>query len=286
MDFCKKFVDLYGPEHCTINMHLHGHLLECIKDYGPVYSFWCFAFERMNGILGSYHINNHHISIQFMRKFLDSKIYSPCHWPHEYIQDYYPLLKQFSYQKGSLQQSTVETLITTDDANFAPLPPVQEYALQSHEQDELYEIFNTLLDENSYTVLILSQRTKALLLKDFVIGAKGSRHSQSSIVLANRTNSEVGLAQILFFAECVAISKVDGHHTKLWVAAVSWFMDHPCKVWYGNPVQVWSAATFPGFSFIPVTNIISRVVYTKSVCNFGQLISRDNVYVIVPLVSK
>ena len=64
MKFCTKFVDLYSMECCTMNMHLHGHLMECISDYGPVNSFWCFAFERMNGILGSYHTNNHNISVQ------------------------------------------------------------------------------------------------------------------------------------------------------------------------------------------------------------------------------
>ena len=40
-------------------MHLHLHLKECMLDYGPVYSFWCFSFERFNGILGKF--NNNHI---------------------------------------------------------------------------------------------------------------------------------------------------------------------------------------------------------------------------------
>ena len=43
------------------NMHLSSHLVDCIRDYGPVYSFWCFSFERYNGILGSYHKNSHNI---------------------------------------------------------------------------------------------------------------------------------------------------------------------------------------------------------------------------------
>ena len=104
---------------------------------------------------------------------------------------------------------------------------------------------------------------------------------QKDLVLAQERSTADVVS--LFVVECVAISAVDGHYTKLWVAAVSRFMDHPCRVWYGNPVQVWSAASFPGFTFIPVTNIVSRVVYTKTVRNFGQLISRDSV---VPLVSK
>ena len=31
-------------------MHLLNHLKEVIPDHGPVTSFWCFSFERFNGI--------------------------------------------------------------------------------------------------------------------------------------------------------------------------------------------------------------------------------------------
>ena len=61
LKFCKLFENLYGTLKRTPNMHLSCHLVECIRDYGPVYSFWCFSFERYNGILGSYHKNNHNI---------------------------------------------------------------------------------------------------------------------------------------------------------------------------------------------------------------------------------
>ena len=51
--FCQEFEDIYGKEFCTPNMHLHLHLKRCMMDFGPVYSFWCFSFERFNGVLGS-----------------------------------------------------------------------------------------------------------------------------------------------------------------------------------------------------------------------------------------
>ena len=44
--------EVYGPEMITPNIHLSLHLAECCRDYGPIYSFWCYSFERMNGILG------------------------------------------------------------------------------------------------------------------------------------------------------------------------------------------------------------------------------------------
>ncbi|PKB93910.1 hypothetical protein RhiirA5_247774, partial [Rhizophagus irregularis] len=42
----------YGENLITPNIHLSLHIAECCCDYGPIYSFWCYSFERMNGILG------------------------------------------------------------------------------------------------------------------------------------------------------------------------------------------------------------------------------------------
>ena len=50
-------------------MHLHCHLHECIKDYGPIYSFWLFSFEHYNGILGDFPTNKKSIGVQLMRRF-------------------------------------------------------------------------------------------------------------------------------------------------------------------------------------------------------------------------
>jgi hypothetical protein len=55
-------------------MHLHLHLKKCILDHGPAHSFWCFSFERYNGLLGSFHTNQKNIEIQLMRKFISSQM--------------------------------------------------------------------------------------------------------------------------------------------------------------------------------------------------------------------
>ena len=70
VQFCRRVEELYGEEAFTPNLHLHMHLKECLLDYGPPHAFWCFSFERYNGILGSYHTNKRDIESQFMRKFL------------------------------------------------------------------------------------------------------------------------------------------------------------------------------------------------------------------------
>ena len=70
MEFCQRFESLYGSEYVTPNMHLHCHLYDCILDFGPIYSFWLFSFERENGILGSYKTNKKNLEAQLMRRFL------------------------------------------------------------------------------------------------------------------------------------------------------------------------------------------------------------------------
>jgi len=42
----------YGRGKITPNLHLSIHLFNYSFDYGPLYSFWYFSFEHINGILG------------------------------------------------------------------------------------------------------------------------------------------------------------------------------------------------------------------------------------------
>ena len=70
LKFCRTVEVLYGPNIITPNMHMHGHLADCINNYGPISSFWLFSFERYNGILGKFANNKKNIEEQLMRKFL------------------------------------------------------------------------------------------------------------------------------------------------------------------------------------------------------------------------
>lgn len=71
--FCRRIQLMYGESACTPNMHMHNHLKEVLLDYGPVYAFWLFAYERFNGILQHQPNNNHNIEVQVMRRFLQDQ---------------------------------------------------------------------------------------------------------------------------------------------------------------------------------------------------------------------
>ena len=51
LHFLKEYQKINGELSTTRNMHLHIHLRECVENYGSIYGFWLFSFERYNDIL-------------------------------------------------------------------------------------------------------------------------------------------------------------------------------------------------------------------------------------------
>ncbi|GET63009.1 hypothetical protein GLOIN_2v1786147 [Rhizophagus irregularis DAOM 181602=DAOM 197198] len=60
----------YGQDKITPNLHLSLHLSECTYDFGPLYAFWCFSFERMNGVLGALPNSHRKIEPEIMRRMM------------------------------------------------------------------------------------------------------------------------------------------------------------------------------------------------------------------------
>ncbi len=105
--FGKGIEKEFGPEFVKPNMHMHCHLYECIDDFGSVYTFWLYPFERYNGNLGDFHTNNVSMDVTLMRKFIDQtylaaqvqSIFTP-----EQKVEYSHLLSRFNYSSCTLPQ--------------------------------------------------------------------------------------------------------------------------------------------------------------------------------------
>ena len=106
--FNNTFQNLLGSEYCTPNMHMQMHFKDCVLDFGPVYAFWCYSFERFNGILGSYPTNNRSITEQLMRKFNES---------HSVIAAY----DKIGLEVPSLQDMKLQTLVDSALSNILPI---------------------------------------------------------------------------------------------------------------------------------------------------------------------
>ena len=314
--FCIISKSLYGKEFCNANLHMHLHLKECLLDFGPVYSFWCFSFERYNGILGSYQTNNNMIEPQIMGKFLrDQQI--------RFLQldDGYPkvceLLKQMSCTTGSLAHAPIsaEALMRFMHLRHAPLkdnldfchrdedgivvlPPVMEHVLSSQEQAHLRALIGKLHPNNElpYITQVCRKSSRVSLLGE-VFGSKLCKSDRSSYVVAYwpRFDSEcsftclpssnnLSVGEVLFYVQQnVCINGVIYYYV---FGYCKWFIEHPCRTWYGSSAILSSSSTYTSsqFCFVPVQRLISKCAYGVMNVQFHNC--NDIVSVAVPLDSK
>ena len=96
-------------------MHMHFHLCNSAKNFGPACAFWCFPFERFNGILGSFQNNWVAPERQTAEKFLSYQNYLYTinisnALPKELCDYKIRKCGEISIGEGSLEQSHVDSL--------------------------------------------------------------------------------------------------------------------------------------------------------------------------------
>ena len=105
MRFCNRVEDIYGKSAITPNMHMHTHLKEVVDDYGPVYAFWLFSYERYNGILERQPNNNHAIEPQLMNRFLKDNFAYAFSFPKQFSKEFSPICSAIETVQSSLNEN-------------------------------------------------------------------------------------------------------------------------------------------------------------------------------------
>lgn len=108
----------------TPNIHLHCHLKDCVLDFGPLHAFWCFSFERFNGILGATPLNGRSIEIQLMRKLISGRFIWNTTMPSEFQDTFLPFFKHCSSEDGA-EFSTINSMYFSKSATTHNLKAVE-----------------------------------------------------------------------------------------------------------------------------------------------------------------
>ena len=66
--YCFKLGHYYGARFMTANVHYLLHLAQVVHNFGPLYSYSCFAYEGLNGQLLSYIKGTQYIESQILEK--------------------------------------------------------------------------------------------------------------------------------------------------------------------------------------------------------------------------
>ena len=205
MQFCKRTERMYGKKSVTPNMHMHGHLKECVIDYGPLHSFWLYAFERYNGILESIPNNNRSIECQLFNRFIeDNRAISdevPLDVP-ENLKPHFSMIMQsslLSEQQGSLADtlSSVQFTDSSDISNITTwefdetvmqLPSNRSRYLLSKMQianlKRLYLKLNPSISPNDIEIPSVCSKYSFINFKGKVLGTYENRSRTSAVVAA------------------------------------------------------------------------------------------------------
>lgn len=305
--FCTKVEHLYGTEAITPNMHMHGHL-KGLLDYGPVYSFWLFGFERYNGILGNQPNNNRVIEPQLMQRFIRDNSAFSFDFPEEFQDDFNAAVGMHKDLVGSVS----DTLDAEDQTDcMFKLPTRCKYGVfDSHQLSFLHTLYMKLhteveTSEEQYRVVPNSTHFQ---YKSLVINGKVYKsfeiENSPFIALAHWDETLYGSSptplpngihpdskhrpvKIHYFVKATfskftaADSDQGPVSTSLLLAYVSWYFPHEDQQIIGKPAQVWCRNFFEvsgPHSFVPVDHIISRCAYCV------RQIKEELVLVVVPLV--
>ena len=294
LKFCRQFEELYGKSEVRINMHLHCHLKECIEDYGPIYSFWCFAFERYNGILGSTATNNRSIEIQLMRKFMSEQFVSNVALPEDFSETFTAFFNKYQTSQMSesvpvglstlFKMSTYPQLAVIDwsDISFLSLPNGYKLMhLDSDDRQLLTQTYQAMHPEkhiNAGMVSEVCRKYSSVCLAGEKIGSKlECRTLRSARVMASWTDQEGQInpsAPIrpgfikFFFVNTIKFE--EDQYKRHVFSCIQWYKEDSQKEYYRRPVEVWKPKSFvqPGpATFMPVQRCYSKFAATYEKMN-------------------
>jgi len=297
---------LYGASFLSINTHLHLHLPDVYKDYGPCYGYWLFSFERYNGILGKYHTNQLSIEIQLMRRFIENIHVRNIAKPFALSPEHYPVFKTLlgATSNGSASDTLFgQATHSADDSsdvaslqtcNIELLPPFVLYHFDRSEFSNLMTCYQKFISDvdileipqicRMYNKIIwLSQRLKSsrypkksqtCVLAHWV-GRDGQINDDPAGNLPSAGRVEYFFSQRLLL--------LNGQYFEAKMACIKWFQEHNLRQMLLKPAEIWQDDLFKSFgpaSFIPLDKIME-------ICVFVNLsVDNETVIAINPITKK
>lgn len=294
--FGKLVENVYGNATVTPNMHLHCHLKDVIIDHGPITAFWCFSFERYNGIMGNVITNNRSLELQLMRRLTVSRFLDDFRTPEHYSELNNVIKQTKDEENVDRPVTTVKQLynffaiasiplsMTSIDwsgwEDAVTLPP--HYKLTHVNDDDLEvlcEVYKVMFADSHISPQNLSstmQKYGSIKIGEDNYGsAFKCRSIRSSGIYAawSGTNSEIDRMSVcccagkvrFFFKHSVNNA---GKYMEMIFASVRWCKPYRHVTDYNvSPLEVYKFKEYkPGgpSSFIPVQRITSKCAFATS----------------------
>ena len=283
-----------------------------IKAICLIHAIRCLLFSRYNGLLGDYAVNNHNISVQFMRKFQIGHQLARINWPAIMSADLKDVVTPNSITRGTLSSvgndimthAKLALLDSVPECHFA-LPTadhstscVGDYInlngpdaryLSDLEYRRISDFYQTIFPSDQVPVLLRRvDIVKSLLYYGEHFQADNADKINCNIVRARWLKAAYPLTidPSERFARAGTIKRIivtrhsNGNVIEsLILLDMEWFSMHDEPYSYGQHVQMYhKSACEPGvYSFLPIQRVLSKCAL--KVCRHNNI----NVNVVIPL---
>ncbi|XP_065917612.1 uncharacterized protein [Dysidea avara] len=279
---------LYGAPLLTINTHLHLHLPDIFKDYGPCYGYWLFSFERYNGILGKYHTNQLSVEVQLMRRFIENAHIRNIARPYALSPEHCSIFKTLlgATSSGSASDTvfgqTIYPAVAGDFTDFSSLQTgtiefLSPFILYHFDRTEIFNLRRCyqkfIPDVDVLEIPQLCRKyKKAMWFTQYLKSSKYPKEVQTCILAhwvgrdgqiidaAAGDLSSCGRIEY-FFSQRLLLT--NGQYTETRMVCVKWFQQHDLRHVLMKPAQLWHVNSFKAFgpaSFIPMEKVLEICV--------------------------
>ena len=283
--FCKEFQSLYGADSVTPNIHLHAHLVDCIRDYGPMSSFWLFSFERFNGILGDELTNNRSIEVQLMDRFMQDNA-------HLQLLSSVPSASSditSTFTRAVLDHaygfvSTRHIDVASDSLPPERFLPASKYTICSFSEYQTNILCNIYLKVSPLLCASYFPKTFHKMTSVTIDGqkVKTDQYILAKYVFQFSTSNSSFVARPAKVNYIIKHSmQVNGNIINTMFAAVSWPMHHPLQHRLGRPYELWCVSAYEVCNknmFIPLSHFLTLLLTAE------QFIDGQHVLITVPLI--
>ena len=316
VEFCRRFELLYGKEKFTPNMHLHLHLKATFMNFGPAHAFWCFPFERYNGILGSYHTNKKAIKVQVMTQFCHEQSVRALDLPSDVT--FLRLLPTYYDENDascmpptnasllflSLSRDRLDQILSfANNGMVTTLLPHTEQVLDDHQMNMLSFVYTELYPSQIFHhIPPFVQRYGRVKLCHDIIGSDlpGQNNRKSSVIMAHWPGtgnqirhgdySRLRVGVVQYFLKHTVTVRTESRsgfqpHEHVF-AYVYWKKFHPESNWFGISAVVCLNMFEPigPPCFIPVQHIACRCAHVVHSVQISGIVER--VFIACPIPIK
>ena len=292
LKFCKKSVELYGDDVITPNMHMHCHLSACLREFGPLHSFWLFPFERYNGILEVQPTNNRSIEMQLMRRFLKDNTNLQLHQEARQWPDAELFLEAFPHLMYDIL-SPVDFDLSVSPGPKSVIESLSPEAVSSLSKfyQQLYPLHEHLFDSGE--IFIPSTFRKYSSIKWHGKNLAASLHGNTKncyvfvtppFPFTSRSSSVFEPAERLaktefFLLHTIVLPGTSDPCSNL-LACVAWPMTHPNHLHFGKPVEVLCNSIYEP----EIVNMfcLASTISSRAIVSF-DIVDNERVCIAIPI---